>query len=560
MSQQQPTPQPQDSWTVIIKEMIINVWLFFVQLFPQLGDDHDRLLESLILAAGRIWCPLVVWRRPDGTLVLIDGHRRLQVWQRHQDRLPEPEMIILDFPTEEAAAQYVRDHLYARRAIYSEVARIWLKMQNKAEWDAKLAEGKALAKANQRLSKGRGKKGQSKANQPCLVDRHMADHCDVPVKRYKDIMSALRRTKGDPDWIGKILTGKLSPSAALYRIDHVNRNQRRRELLEANQHYTNPDLSNDYKDQIFCGTAVDGLKLLPDNCAGLIMTSPPYCAGKKYGRDAAGNLIEDDITYDQWRDDLRPLWVEAYRILRPGARLVIDIDSLSPRSDEEKAKWKKRPVEEHLRADIEAAGFLTRFTIHWVKANSFRQQHEIGTIEDPNMRSEIEYLLVFDKGDRRLEPQDSNQLVELSWQDLRSPHYTVTPWHIRQETIPYGGHPCAYPEELVRRVIHLLCPYTHELVVDCFCGSGTTLTVAKKMRRYYFGVDLSPNWCAVAQQRCDLVQPGDPIRGHKPLPKSAGADEDTNNDDGQPAAQNQSTDTNPDDDDNASGSLALLPA
>ena len=63
-------------------------------------------------------------------------------------------------------------------------------------------------------------------------------------------------------------------------------------------------------------------------------------------------------------------------------------------------------------------------------------------------------------------------------------------------------HPAVYPISLARRVIE---QFTHEgeLVVDPFCGSGTTLIAAKDAARNAVGFDLSRKYVEVAQERLD---------------------------------------------------------
>lgn len=62
------------------------------------------------------------------------------------------------------------------------------------------------------------------------------------------------------------------------------------------------------------------------------------------------------------------------------------------------------------------------------------------------------------------------------------------------------GYPTQKPLELLERLILALCP-PDGLVADFCCGSGTTLVAAKKLKRRYFGCDISEDAVALAQNR-----------------------------------------------------------
>jgi site-specific DNA-methyltransferase (adenine-specific) len=61
-------------------------------------------------------------------------------------------------------------------------------------------------------------------------------------------------------------------------------------------------------------------------------------------------------------------------------------------------------------------------------------------------------------------------------------------------------HPTQKPEELVRRWV-LASSRPDELVVDPFCGSGTTLAVAQRAGRRWLGGDADPTYVGVARAR-----------------------------------------------------------
>lgn len=57
-----------------------------------------------------------------------------------------------------------------------------------------------------------------------------------------------------------------------------------------------------------------------------------------------------------------------------------------------------------------------------------------------------------------------------------------------------GSHPAPYPAELVRRCLWL-STWPGDVVLDPFCGSGTTCRVAEQMGRRSVGFDLSEVYC-----------------------------------------------------------------
>jgi len=75
-----------------------------------------------------------------------------------------------------------------------------------------------------------------------------------------------------------------------------------------------------------------------------------------------------------------------------------------------------------------------------------------------------------------------------------------------------GFHGCQMPEQLLARIIRA-CSKPGALVMDPFSGSGTTVTVAKKLERRYLGFDLSPQYVKLGLQRLDGVEEGDRLDG-----------------------------------------------
>jgi DNA modification methylase len=66
-------------------------------------------------------------------------------------------------------------------------------------------------------------------------------------------------------------------------------------------------------------------------------------------------------------------------------------------------------------------------------------------------------------------------------------------------------HPATFPESLAHDHI-LTWSNPGDVVLDPLCGAGTTCKMAKKLGRQYIGIDVSKNYCQVAERRLHLVK------------------------------------------------------
>lgn len=77
-------------------------------------------------------------------------------------------------------------------------------------------------------------------------------------------------------------------------------------------------------------------------------------------------------------------------------------------------------------------------------------------------------------------------------------------WNSPAERSNYN-HPCPKPLRLMKKIIDLL---TADLILDPFCGSGTTCVAAKLIGRRFIGIDISPEYCKIAEMRLKAVETG----------------------------------------------------
>jgi DNA modification methylase len=78
-------------------------------------------------------------------------------------------------------------------------------------------------------------------------------------------------------------------------------------------------------------------------------------------------------------------------------------------------------------------------------------------------------------------------------------------WDILPEdTQNRKGHFAAYPEDLCKIPLLTTCP-ENGIVLDPFCGTGTTNFVAFRLGRKSVGIDVSPEYIEAATERCNLL-------------------------------------------------------
>jgi len=238
---------------------------------------------------------------------------------------------------------------------------------------------------------------------------------------------------------------------------------------------------------------LEGLKDIPDGIVTLTVTSPNYNVDiKDY------DSTDDDLPYQEYLDWLKEVFAEVFRVTRNGGRCAINIDAMTNRQEDKDQEY-VRCIYAHLYNLMTEIGWKFRTEICWYKQNSVGKQTAFGSWDscsNPVIRRTHEYVVVFSKGDWRLEGDD--ELSDMTREEFL--RYTFSTWFIPPETKNLCGHPCPYPENLVKRLIKLFS-YRGDLVLDPFNGTGTTTYVAKKLSRNYIGIDISEDYCEYARER-----------------------------------------------------------
>jgi modification methylase len=221
---------------------------------------------------------------------------------------------------------------------------------------------------------------------------------------------------------------------------------------------------------------------LPDSSVHLMVTSPPYNVTKEY---------DDDLTLDQYRDLLKRVFAETYRVLVHGGRACVNVANLGRKP--------YIPLHSYIIQDMNEIGFQMRGEIIWDKAASASPSTAWGSWQsasNPTLRDVHEYILVFSKGSYQREKGE--KLNSISKEEFLE--YTKSVWQMPAERAKRVGHPAPFPVELPRRLIQLFT-FEGDVVLDPFCGSGSTCIAAKNAKRVYVGYELKKEYIALAQKR-----------------------------------------------------------
>ncbi len=224
------------------------------------------------------------------------------------------------------------------------------------------------------------------------------------------------------------------------------------------------------------------MSLLPDNSVHLMVTSPPYNVGKEY---------DEDLGLVEYRSFLKAVCAEVYRVLVVGGRACINVANLGRRP--------YIPLHSHIIEDMLDTGYLMRGEIIWDKGASAGASTAWGSwksASNPVIRDVHEYVLVFSKGSMRRQGGERSSTISRD----EFLECTKSVWSFHAESARKVGHPAPFPVELPYRLIQL---YTFEgdVVLDPFCGSGTTCIAAIKSKRHYVGFDNNEEYVSLARER-----------------------------------------------------------
>jgi DNA modification methylase len=256
-------------------------------------------------------------------------------------------------------------------------------------------------------------------------------------------------------------------------------------------------------DEIHHGSSTD-MSAVADNSVALVVTSPPYYAGKAYEEDISQGHIPG--SYVEYLDMLEEVFAECVRTLEPGGRIAINVANLGRRPYRSLSGDVTYILQDRLK-------LLLRGEIIWLKARGAGGNCAWGSFQQPSnpvLRDLSERIIVASKGrfDRAIKKdvRETRGLPSVStiFRD-EFLDFTTDIWEFPPESASRIGHPAPFPVELPKRLIDLYT-YKEDLVLDPFMGSGTTAVAAVTSKRKFVGYDTDEHYVRAARERVAEAQ------------------------------------------------------
>jgi DNA modification methylase len=279
-------------------------------------------------------------------------------------------------------------------------------------------------------------------------------------------------------------------------------------------------------DAVIHGDSSRVLSALPDNCVQSIITSPPYYKQRDY--KVAEQLGNEEIP-EQYVAHLVAIFSECKRVLKPdgllwlnlgdkyldgrqlglpwrvalalaGAGWILRSDIIWHKSNAMPASIKNRPTTDH-----EYLFMFSKITDYYYDADAIREPHVTFTEHSKMLGGRNHF------GKRGGTPEvgknkGNSNLHTGQWDQAFHPlgRNKRTVWSIPLSKFP-DAHFAVFPEKLVETCL-FASTCRGDVVLDPFCGSGTTLVVARRNGRGFVGIDINKDYCQMSLRRLNTLQ------------------------------------------------------
>ena len=271
-------------------------------------------------------------------------------------------------------------------------------------------------------------------------------------------------------------------------------------------------------DKIICGDSVEELKKLPSDSVDLVVTSPPYDTLRSY-QDLVEGMKEE---FNGYSFPFEQIASELTRVVKKGGVVVWVVGDAVIKGSESGSSFRQALY-------FMEQGFKLHDTMIYEKNGS-----SFPARRDGNRYSQLfEYMFVFSNGAK---PKTANlicdkpnrwagythfgkgtirnkkgELIERNIKPIPdfSPRNNIWKYNTGKNYSTKDKaafkHPAIFPEALAEDHI-LTWSQPGDVVLDPFNGSGTTTKMALLNDRHYIGMEMSQEYCDIAEERLDIAR------------------------------------------------------
>ena len=260
---------------------------------------------------------------------------------------------------------------------------------------------------------------------------------------------------------------------------------------------------------VYLAENLDFLRNMNSDLIDLIYIDPPFYSGVDYKE-----FSDLWISVDDYLDFMKPRIKEIYRVLKHSGSFYLHCDN--------NAMFDLKPIcdnifkRKHFHREIvwnvgSVSGFKSQVK-GWVRQHDTilfytkSDNYTFNKLYRPYKEDYIQKMFRYKDEDSRLyrkrrggrqylDEKPGNVIGDV-WNDIYS-------YQTRTRSKEYLGYPTQKPEKLLERII-LASSNEEDIVADFFCGSGTTLIVAKKLNRNWLGVDKNPKAIELCKKRLNI--------------------------------------------------------
>ncbi|GAB4541238.1 MAG: site-specific DNA-methyltransferase [Thermodesulfovibrionia bacterium] len=233
---------------------------------------------------------------------------------------------------------------------------------------------------------------------------------------------------------------------------------------------------NEYLNKIIQGDALTVLQSLPDEIVDIGVTSPPYNKGENKKGWLVKNVkylgATDKLPEEEYQKNQIAVLNEVFRITKPTGSFFYN----------HKIRWER--------------GIMLH-PMDWLRKTKWVIRQEI--IWDRMIAANIRGWRFWQVEERiywLYKPRGKNLIGE----ELKPKHALLTSiWRFPPER--ENPHPAPFPIELPARVIFSIMNEKKGVVIDPYCGSGTTLVAAKILGHVFIGIEISDEYIKYAEER-----------------------------------------------------------